>query len=59
LGLALIERLCAAGELPPAVAENDNDDGLTVSVLAAAETVRVTGIWLRLSSPNRIVIVPL
>jgi hypothetical protein len=59
LGAALIDKLCAAGELPPAVAENDSEAGLTVSVLAAAEIVRVTGTWLRLSSPNRTVIVPL
>jgi hypothetical protein len=43
LGLALTERLCAAGEVPPAVPENDSVPGLTLSV-AAGFTVKVTGI---------------
>jgi hypothetical protein len=43
LGVALTVRFCEAGELPPAVAENDSEVGLTVSVLVTAETVRVTG----------------
>jgi len=42
LGVALTETLWEAGEAPPAVAESDSEVGLTVSVLTAAETVKVT-----------------
>jgi hypothetical protein len=43
LGLAVIDRLFDAGEAPPTVAVNDNEVGLTLSVLVTAEIVRVTG----------------
>jgi len=42
LGDAARERLCEAGEVPPAVAENVSAVGLTVKV-AAGFTVKVTG----------------
>ncbi len=58
LGAALIDKLCATGDVPPAVAENDREPGLTFSVFVAAEIVSVTGtLWL--FSPTRIVTVPL
>ena len=41
-GLALTARLCIAGETPPAVAVNENEVGLTVSVVAGL-TTKVTG----------------
>lgn len=43
-GVAETLRLCAPGELPPTVAENDSDEGLTENVCAAELTVRETGI---------------
>ena len=49
LGKALIDRLCEPGEVPPAVAENVRDAGLTFNVRAA--TVKVTGTRTVLSSP--------
>lgn len=51
LGVALTDKLFEAGEVPPAEAEKDNEVGLTVSVLGAAETVNVTGTLTLLSSP--------
>lgn len=42
-GVAETLRLCAPGELPPTVAENDNDEGVTENVCAAEVTVSVTG----------------
>jgi hypothetical protein len=51
LGEALIDRLCAPGEVPPAVAVNDNEEGLTFSVRLAEATVKVTGTRTVLSSP--------
>ncbi len=44
LGLALTEIVCDAGDAPPAMAANDSDAGLTVSVGDAAPTVNETGI---------------
>lgn len=44
LGLALTAIVCVPGEAPPAVVENDNDDGVTVRVDGAEPTVNVTGI---------------
>ena len=50
-GLAVRDRDCEPGDAPPAVAENDNDVGLTVSVLVAADTDKVTGTSTDRSSP--------
>lgn len=41
-GLAVSDRVCPAGEVPPAVAENESELGLTPSVVEAAFTVNVT-----------------
>jgi hypothetical protein len=50
-GLAVRDRDCDTGDAPPAIAENDNDAGLTVGVLVAAETDIVTGTLTHRSSP--------
>ena len=42
-GEAETPRLCAPGELPPTVAENDNELGLTEKLWVAELTVNVTG----------------
>ena len=44
LGEAETLTVCAAGELPPTVAENDKDDGVTENVCVAELTVNATGI---------------
>ena len=46
LGLALSDNVCDAGDVPPAVAENDNEVGLTVSVFIVAEIFNCTGTLL-------------
>jgi hypothetical protein len=43
LGVALSDRLCEPGDVPPAVAENESEAGLTVKA-DAAPTEKVTGI---------------
>lgn len=43
-GVAAMLRLCAPGELPPTIAENDNDVGLTENACVVELTDRVTGI---------------
>jgi hypothetical protein len=43
LGLAVTDRLCEAGDVPPAVAVNESVPGLTFNVDVAELTVKVTG----------------
>jgi hypothetical protein len=59
LGLAERDRAFEPGEAPPTVAENDNEVGLTVSVLTGAVIVKVTGTSTEYDSPCRMRTVPL
>ena len=43
LGLAVREIVLEPGDAPPAMAENDNHAGLTLSVFTGAETFNWTG----------------
>ena len=59
LGLAVSEIVFEPGEAPPAVAENDNDVGVTVSVFTEALIVNCTGTLLMRYSPRLMLMVPL
>lgn len=43
LGVAVTDRLCEAGDVPPEVAENESEPGLTFNVEVVPLTVKVTG----------------